>query len=282
MIIMFDKEAITALQEGQSIASATAALADSARTKDSVALPSDYKLHDLEKYLPLRRRARGTMTTSVPVSFVDYTQTHAESGVSVFVDAEHMSATSVLNLGTPSAPGHADNRATLTLTRTAAYTAMRSVAMGIGLKQAAIAEFLEDWPDQIKCLNDEGYIPTAKAVAAVRKLTIETMRKLESEEQSLSASRSAFESVQATSKEPIPTSIHFTCQPFAHLQPRTFALRLAIQTGSDKPSISLRVVKAEQHNEEMAGEFVALITALFDTDDSLPVRLLIGAYVKAD
>ena len=115
--------------------------------------------------------------------------------------------------------------------------------------------------------------------AAIRKLTIETMRKLESEEQSLSASRSAFESVQATSKEPIPTTILFMCQPYKDLNERTFALRLAIQTSGDKPSVSLRIVKAEQHNEEMANELAALIGANF-SGEGVPV--LIGAYAKAE
>lgn len=258
---------------------AQTALEESNHTKEAVALPSDYKLHDLEKLLPLRRRARGTMSTTALESFTDYTKAHAEPGASVFVDADHMSATAVLNLGTPDAPGHADNRAKLTLTRTAAFSALLSLATGASLKQATVAEFLEDWSLEIACMNDAGGIATPKAIAAIRKLTIETMRKLESEEQSLSASRSAFESVQATSKEPIPTTILFMCQPYKDLNERTFALRLAIQTSGDKPSVSLRIVKAEQHNEEMANELAALIGANF-SGEGVPV--LIGAYAKAE
>lgn len=276
--IMFDKDAIKALQESASIAAAMATLESSSDTKNTVALPSDYKLHDLEKLLPLRRRARGTMTTTVLKSFLDYTKDHAEPGASVFVEAQMMGATSVLNLGTPDEPGQADNKAKLSLTRTAAFSALLGVANSAALKQATVAEFLEDWANEITCMNDAGEIATTKAIAAIRKLTIETMRKLESEEQSLSASRSAFESVQATSKEPIPTTIRFECQPYSELLPRTFALRLAIQTGGDKPTISLRIVKAEQHNEEMAQELVELIADQFAGD----VPVLIGAYAKGE
>ena len=275
---MFDKEAITALQEAQAIHQANNALSISKETKETVALPSDYKLHDLEKLLPNRRRARGTMSTAVLEAFADYAKSHAESGASVFVDAETMSATAVLNLGTPDAPGHADNKAKLQLKRTAAFSALLHVANGASQRQATVAEFLEDWALQIKCANDVGEIPTTKAIAAIRKLTIETMRKLESEEQSLSQSRSAFESVQATSKEPIPTTIVFTCQPYTDLTERTFAIRLSVQTGGDKPAITLRIIKVEQHSEDMAIELADLVESKF----SEGIQVLIGAYSKSE
>lgn len=276
---MLDKQAITALQESQSIAAAADSLRVSVQTKDLAALPSDYKLHNLEPYLPLRRRARGTMATSILAAFTSYATAHNEPGASVFISPEDMSATAVLNLGTPEAPGHTDNRAKLQLKKTAAYSALVSHANGNPLKQAAVAEFLEDWPECIMCFNDSGDITNPKAIASIRKLTIESMRKLESSEQQLSASRSAFESVAATSTEPLPTTIYFECQPYADLSKRNFVLRLGIQTGGDKPAITLRIVKAEQHAEEMANELASLISGQFAGKD-FPVML--GSYSKAE
>ncbi len=115
-----------------------------------------------------------------------------------------------------------------------------------------------------------------KAIAAIRKLSIESMRKLESSEQSLSASKSAFESVQATSAEPIPTTIYFDCEPYYGLESRQFVLRLGVLTGGDKPAINLRVVKQELHDEEMANEFADLARDALGS--ALPV--LIGAYAS--
>lgn len=276
---MFDKQAITALQEGEAISSAHIALETSCDTNDVVALPSDYKLHNLEQFKPLRRRARGLMNTNVINAFTGYVTDHVEPGATVFVNADDMSATAVLNLGTPCVPGHADNRAKLTLKRTAAYSALVGIASGVGFKQTQIAEFLEDWPEHIQCLNDSGSITLPKAIASIRKLSIEAIRKIENSEQQLSASRSAFESVQATSADPLPTVIMFDCQPYADLKARTFALRLNVQTGGDKPTISLRIVKAEQHAEEMANELGYLIAHAFD-GASIPV--LLGSYSKAE
>lgn len=275
---MFSKEAIIALQESQAITAAAAAFKGQADCLNAVALPTDYSIHDLEKFLPERRRARGSMATYSIASFQAYTSANLLPGCTVFVDQAAMAATAVLNLGTPDAPGHADDTAVLTLQRTAAYKSLLGIANGGGYSQAQVAEFLEDWPDFIKCFNDAGEITPPKAIAAIRKLTIESMRKQESSEQQLSASRSAFESVQATSADPLPTTIYFTCEPYLELPTRTFVLRLAIKTGETKPAISLRIVKAEKHAEEMAIELSYLINVAFGSNEQIPV--LQGKYSR--
>lgn len=277
---MLSKEAITALQESQSIMAAHQAIAHASDSRDLAALPSDYSLHDLEAFLPARRRARGTMKTSVLASFADYTTAHGELGCAVFIDPMSMQAVSVLNLGEPTQPGHADNKAVLELKKTAAYQALLTYACGNPLKQSQIAEFLEDWADHLTCSNDAGAIATPKAIAAIRKITIEAMRKLESTEQQLSASLSTFESAQATSTEPLPTQINFTCQPYADLSDRTFSLRLGIQTGNDKPAITLRIIKIEQHTEDMANELAELVAGQFESDTNIAV--ILGTYSKTN
>lgn len=184
-----------------------------------------------------------------------------------------MTATAVLNLGTPDAPGHADNLAKLEPKKTAAYTALKGIATGTAHKQQTVAEFLEDWPGQVQCYNDEGVISPPKAIAAVRKITIESMKKLENTESQLSASRSAFESVQATSTEPLPTTIYFKTIPFHGLAERNFVLRLGVVTASDKPAVSMQIVNQSQHDEDMAVELAKLVA---EAVTELPV--LIGDY----
>lgn len=274
---MFDKEAIEAINEGTGIYQATNAIASAFdKNKAAIALPEKFNIKDLEPFMPKRRRMRGAMTTHALSDFADYVVKHAEEGATVFVDADEMSATAVLNLGTPSSPGHTDNRAIIKLKRTAAYTALKAHANGSPLSQTKASEFLEDWPGYIKCFNDQGEISAPKAIAALRKLTIESMKKLESSEQQLSASKSAFESVQATSSDPIPTTIYFDCEPYFGLESRQFVLRLGVLTGGDKPGINLRIVKQEQHDEEMANEFAD--QARDALSSSHPV--LIGTYAS--
>lgn len=272
---MIDKEAIVALQTGAAIEQASNAMGAALKDGQVIGLPEDFTVLDLEKYLPIRRRARGTMTTQSITDFSAYTTNHGGDGTTVFVNPEDMRATAVLNLGTPTAPGHADNRAKLDPKSTAAYRALLTMATGTGQSQLKVAEFLEDWAPLIKCFNDAGPIAAPQAIAAIRKITIESLRKLESEEQSLSASRSAFEQVSATSKDPIPTTIYFECQPYADLAARLFVLRLGVLTGGDKPMVNLRIVKHEEHLEEMARELADKITQAFG-DTEIPV--LLGSY----
>jgi len=278
---MFTPEAIKALQEAQSIAQAGVETHNALTMPELggvLALPSDYKQHDLEAFMPLRRRARGTMTTADHQAFTAYTKAHAEKGCAVFVDAGNMSATAVLNLGTPTEPGHTDNRAYLVLDKTAAFLALMT-ATHRTLTQREAAEFFEDWAEQLKFFADadaSGQIPVAQAAATIRKLTIEGLRKIESQTAQLSESRSAFESISAKADQAIPTIIYFNCQPYHGLTERLFVMRLGIKADDKAPGISLRIIKLEQHKEEMANE---LANKVRDGFGDIPVH--VGSYSKA-
>lgn len=273
---MLDASAVKALTKAEAVTAVSAAVLGAVASPAAVAaLPNDFEVKDFEGYLPLRRRARGTMTTSVIPAFASYVKLHAEDGASVFVDKDSMKATAVLNLGTPDAPGHADNLAVVALDKSAAYSALLGIADGRPRPQIAIAEFLEDWAPFIGCRNADDVIPTPQAAAAVRTITIEAAKKFTSTEQQLGAERSAFESVQASSTQTLPTIIEFACDaPYAGLASRTLALRLSVLT-TDKPQVVLRIVKLEEHQEGMAAEFAELVRQAVE---GMPVG--IGSYQK--
>lgn len=269
---MFNAEAIKELAQAQAITAAADTI--DAKADSVVALPNDFGLHDLEKYLLTRRRARGTMNTGVIADFASYAAKHAEPGACVFVDQKEMAATAVLNLGEPEQPGHADNLAIFRAKATAAYAALVNVTGGRHLTQQAVAEFLEDWAPIIGCSRDGESIPVPKAVAAVRKITIEGLRRMENSEQQLSASRSAFEKIEATSTEPLPTSIQMTAEPYIGLSERNFTLRLGIITGDKAPTITLRIVNAEKHAEEMAAELATVVNGAIGS----AMQVVVGTY----
>jgi len=281
---MFNKEAIQELAQAEAISAAqvsvTAALSDGIN-HGVTALPENFKVHDLEAKLQTRRRARGKMTTSSVLAFAEYAKAHGEEGASVFVEQDAMRAVAVLNLGNPDAPGHADNLAVLAPKQTAAYMALLKVATGQGLPQTTIAEFIEDWMDNVQCLGatpDEGEpvaISARQAAAAIRRVTIEAIQKLENTEGQLQASRSALESVKASSNgNPLPAFILFKCVPYHGLDEREFALRLGVQTGAQKPALVLRIAAKEKHDEAMADELAGLVREALGED----VPCLIGTY----
>lgn len=272
---MFDREAIKELCKAQSIAAASDAVVLALESAGAVALPSDITVQDLEKFQPTRRRARGRMTTSSIDAFAEYVRAHAEEGACVFVAQSGMEAVAVLNLGVPEAPGHADNTAALTAQRSAPYFALQQIT-NAPKSQKEIAEFMEDWGDYVGCEGDDGQpMDMRLVVAAIRRMTIEQITRLQAESQSLSESRTAFDQVKASATDgKLPERIWFDCRPYMGLAARCFHMRLSVITGAKDPQLRLRIINQEQHDEEMADEFAGLVQAALA--GKVPVRL--GTY----
>lgn len=256
------------------------------------ALPQDFTMRDLEQFQSERRRPRGLMSTTNIDAFLLYSRDHAESGATIFVDAERMQASCVLNLGTNQQPGHTDNRANLSLEKTAAYKALTGIEtpaeLGTGHTQLRLAEFLEDWAPHIECFNDSKKISAAAAAAAVKKMTIEQATKALSEEGVLGNTRSAFEEVQSvTGGDVLPSLIYFTCMPYVGLAERLFVMRVGVITSGSKPVMTLRIIKREEHAQEMAVEFVSVIDrglealAKSDVGTFPDITVLIGSYTAS-
>ena len=275
------------LRAGQEIDAARGAMEEALRSQDgAIALPDHFNVHDLEDHQATRRRMRGNYTTRSVGEFVHYVEIYGSTDDScVFVNAAEMSARAVLNLGTRQAPGHADNIATLALQKTAAYEALLRLTNG-ARRQQSVAEFFEDWSQHVSMGffdEDDAEITARQAVAAVRRLTIETARKVESDVQQLSASLSAFESVKASSKDTIPTRIYFRCNPYADLSERLFVLRMGVTSDDKGPVLTLRIQNAERHEEEMGLELATLVRqGVEDSPAGGAVPVLLGSYQRGN
>lgn len=274
---MFDKDAIQELSKAQAIAAARDSMLNAhANTEDLVALPEEFKVHDLEQYMLMRRRARGTMTTQALGDFGAYVKTHAEAGATIFVSPESMNARAVLNLGTKEVPGHADNRAEFAPPKLAAYLALLKIHIST-LNQQDAAEFLEDWIGQWQGFHDSDQLTPAATIAAVRNVKIEELRRAETSVGQLSAERSAFDQIKASSgANKLPTHIYFKCVPFLGFEERTYVLRLAVRTGGANtvPTLTLRIVNNEAHAEALGQELATKVRA--EIGEALPVHL--GSY----
>ena len=272
---MLTPEALDILSQSEAITAANSVV-DSVDST-AVALPESFKLHDLEPYKAHRRHARGNFDTSRIGDFAAYVAAHREEGATVFV-ADTMQATAVLNLGVPTAAGHADNTATLTLKPMAAFQALLNIT-GKKLSQRDAAEFLEDWSEHITCKRGEDTVALGLAISALRKLTIEASRKAETTVKSFGQQATAFESVEASSADPLPDYIFFKCVPYLGLETRYFAARLGVLTGEAAPAIVLRVARMEQHTEEMRTELAQLVAAAMEAECDT-VSVVLGSYRK--
>jgi len=280
---MLTVETLKLLQQYESLNRTSFELGKAMTDRGILAVPNDIGITDLESKLPNRRRARGLMQTSTFDAFKGYVEAHREDGACIFVSENDMTASAVLNLGTPEAPGHADQRANLKLIPTVAFNVLvtftSALLHGRPKTQVEVAEFMEDWTDYFAFKSESGvYLSPASVIASIRRITIESAKKVETSAQQLSASQSTFDSIKATGAgDALPTGITFTCEPYRGLESRTFDLRLSVIAGDKAPGFHLRMVTPERHTEEMANEFKDRVNGLFA--GAMPV--LVGEYTPS-
>ncbi|CRL65908.1 MULTISPECIES: YfdQ family protein [Proteus] len=242
----------------------------------AIVLPNDFKVSSLENLQEGRFRFRGEMKTTSISDFVKYSIKNAiDEGVSCFIDANEMSAKTIFNIGTIGEPGHADNTALVKLKQTAPFSALLKID-GVKYRQKELAEWLEDWRDYLMAFDAEGNVLDIKqAISAVRRITIESTRSAEHEDHDFSAKRSVLESVEARSKDVMPTAFQFTCTPYDELKERSIKLRYSVLTGGDVPVLVLRIVQLENLEEQIAQEFRNLLCDEFDESE---IETFIGKF----
>lgn len=211
-----------------------------------------------------RSRFRGKFQTQRLAEFVAYTDARSSDGTSgevgvhptsVFVDADSGTAEAFFNLGSPTSPGHADDRAALNLRRTAAMSALLAIN-GQQLTQRKLAEWLEDWIDVVSPIYSDGenQRTLANAIAAIRDITIASKSEANHQQEDLRASRSAMEEVEARSRVVLPSGFFFVAAPFDGFTERTWQLRLAVLP-QEKPVLIVRIVGKDAVDEQIAAEF---------------------------
>lgn len=219
----------------------------------AIALPGAMGIHDLEKFMLTRRRFRGEMNTEQVAAFCEYIQ--HQGAAEVFINTDDMQAAAFFDMGSREEPGHCEHRAALSLNRTAAYTALLKIN-GQANSQRELAEWLEDWGRFVECFDDEDKpLHISKALASVRKMTVETARKLESEDHNMGHKLSAMEQIDVRSAGQQLGGILFTCAPYHGFEERQFTLPLSALTGGDSIRLKLRVQELEAIMEEIADEF---------------------------
>lgn len=254
-----EKSAIEFLQRNAN----TQLVLDHAKTATSespqVVLPVGYELINLESAMKYRQHYRCNYSTDSVADYIDYVELFDVDGSKCFIDSKDMSAKTIFDMGEVATPGHQKHQASLSLTKTAAYRSVLEIN-GRKLRQKDLSDWLEDWKDSITAIGiDGGPLTAMAAAAAVRNITIEASRKLESEVGDFNAHMSDLEKIEATSSMVMPSLINFRCKPYSDLIERELVLRVSILTGEDKPVLVMRVLQLEAVQEEITSEFKALI-----------------------
>lgn len=221
------------------------------------AVPDDYTLHDMEEFGLLRRRFRGMLQTNSLADFAAYVKAHHGEG---FIDADKLAATVFFNLGDSLNPGHADWHATLRMKQTAAFAALCGVD-GRQRSQRELIDFIEDWSQFLVPVTQDGDTDNslAKAITAIRSVTIKATSETENNQGDFKATRTAMDEIEAKSRHTLPAGFIFTTEPYLGLPSRDFRLRLAVLTDAKEPRLVLRIVQKEAQDEAIAQDFKAVL-----------------------
>lgn len=254
-----EKAAVELLQKTANIPEVLAAAKSVTSDSPMIVLPEGYRLTDLESSMPYRRSYRGTFSTDSVPDYIEYIKMFDVDGSKCFISSTSMSAKTIFDMGDVAKPGHQEHEARLVMAKTSAYEAILDLN-GNRLDQKDLAEWIEDWRDFIKAEDTTGAAMTASAAAqAVRKITIEATRKMESEVGDFSEHMSELEKIEASSSMAMPAWLYFTCKPYNDLSEVQFGLRISIMTGGDKPAFRVRITQLESIKEEITAEFKELI-----------------------
>ncbi|GLX90627.1 hypothetical protein Pfra02_31950 [Pseudomonas fragi] len=176
-----------------------------------------------------------------------------------FINQDEMTCSVLFNLGTEEAPGHADDRAALKLKATAGYQAVQAIS-GRAMSQKDMSDWIEDWNSTLSAAGENNQsISLVKAIAAVRTITVKASSESDHTVSETRASRSAMDTIEATSKETLPTSLIFSVVPFEGLTEQQIQLRVSVITSGAQPALKLRWVSEEVQREDIAQEFKAVL-----------------------
>ncbi|MBA1200501.1 DUF2303 family protein [Pseudomonas capeferrum] len=249
------KEALQHIGD-QALAAAAKPLETDAPT---VIVPEGAKIVDLERFQLGRSRFRGTYSTHSLADFGAYVVERSAPYARGFIDQDAMSCIVLFNIGTPAEPGHADDRAVLRLKASAAFAAVQAVC-GQSLAQKAMSDWIEDWNQHLTATDENGAsMSIAKAIAAVRTITVKASSESDHAVGETRASRSTMDAIEASSKETLPAWLDFKVIPFEGLSEQVIRLRMSVITSGAQPVLKLRWLGEEAQREAIAQEFKSVL-----------------------
>lgn len=267
----FDRSAIEKIIEQQTLETASRVVSEvlSGNSKGaSVAvLPENFRVQNLEHYMSQKLRFVGHFQTASVEHFAAYMAANKADNGMVFVDKEKMSGEIIFDLGDNDQPLHTDHRASVSLDRTADFSTLCN-SHGSAQGQRNFAEFLEDNGDKLTFLDHAGEkeLNAAGVLQAVRSVNVEMLRKSGSVEGSYHAEKTALESVTVSDADKLPGFFDFRCTPYHSLGERTIRCRVYAITGSEL-RFTYRIVNREQLEEDLANEFIQVLTAEMDNHE---------------
>lgn len=250
-----------------------------------IAMPSDFTLQSTERFHDNPLRFRGHFETPSIADFIDYANKNSNGSSQVFTErgnqagaAKKMTAKAVFDFGSVAIPEFGEHNATLEIPPTPDFERF-VLAPNKEYDQRTLIHLIEDLGPSASFTHedDDGdhvSINYAEGVAAIREVKITKISDHEHTQGDMKQSRSALDSVEATSKRGMPSGILFEGIAYEGLPVVTLWARLALHPGGDKPTFTLRIPRLE----------AMMLKAESDLRDVLRTKLLtpvlVGTFTK--
>lgn len=264
---------------------------------DIVAVPHGVQVKDLEQFKDHRDHWRGNLATDHIDSFVKFCETHVSTfgDFPVFINAHNMKAESILDYGQDTLPGHCRLTANLKLEKTALFVNMVNNFVNEIESQKGLVNLIEEYAAHIVVYgeNEEGgreAMALPAAMAALRRMSVDTVHNVSSEQNNYGSSNSAMEKVDIKANGMRPIALSFTCKPYKELSERIFMFRISPIVKGNEICFKLSALMFEETMEEMALEFQTVLSdklkAMTDAiekeedQDGPVVNVLIGSYTS--
>jgi uncharacterized protein YfdQ (DUF2303 family) len=216
------------------------------------------KVESLEHLLenPLHHKAK--FITSVFDDFVGYCKENcnADQHSTIYIDQKAMCARAIFDHGYADDPQWGHHNANLILDKTPEFAALLE-NNNKDLSQQDFVDILIDWQKFVKLGDEENADLAFKdAINRIRKLTVTSLSKAESEVGNFSANKSALESVEvsAGSTKP-PAALLWTVTPYEGFTSRTFAAEIRAVVKGDSIKLRYRITQLESGINDIANEF---------------------------
>lgn len=226
-----------------------------------IVLPSGMAAQSLEPFMAAPNRFRQAYTTDRPSDFLRYVKNNFEEFSTIYVAPDGQKTVAIFDHGCPIAPQWGDHKATLSLKKTTAYSALEILCTAPRNQQALI-DYLEDWAKDgfVECLRHSEEVSASIAIAAIRKVEINASAKSTHEQNDFAISRSSIENLDVKgATEAMPTHIILNSPVFTGTSQRSIYCRISIAGEEGKPQFRLRIMKQEAIFEEIALEIENLM-----------------------
>jgi uncharacterized protein YfdQ (DUF2303 family) len=216
------------------------------------------KVESLEHLLenPIHHKVK--FITSVFDDFVGYCKENCnvDQHSTIYIDQKAMCARAIFDHGYAADPQWGHHNANLILDKTPEFAALLANNNQL-LSQQDFVDFLIDWEKFVKLTAEENAeLPFQDAINRIRKLTVTSLSKAESEVGNFSANKSALESVEvsAGSTKP-PAALLWSGVPYEGFSSRPFTAEIRAVVKGDSISLRYRIIQLESSINDIANEF---------------------------